>query len=148
MKTLKIFAVIIIISIVSAGCAGMGPYTQIGGAAGAGYGAGLGCFTGSILAKNCGMGALGGALIGGPIGAWIGYNSDQKTAAQLQTAVPIGVESCQWTYDSYGNRRWSCSGSITRGREFGPPMDPFQLPPSPSPPHLTKTPTQIPVVYR
>ena len=149
-----------VIALVVSGCAGAENYTTTGAVAGGAYGALLGCFIGAIFFQNCELGAAGGALAGIPAGAAIGYNSDQKVAqqqtliAQQQAALAtMGVENCEWVYDSRGQMWWVCSGNQRRYRPNGPPSIPFSLPPQmqSTPPAATSTPShaqpiQVPVV--
>lgn len=138
-KALKIFIVLGILFLAASGCA-FGPNAQGGAVGGAAVGGLLGLGIGSLSGVG-GPGAAIGAATGALIGGALGSRQDQTTAVQQTQAAAMGIENCDWVYDHLGNRRWSCSGNITRGRLHGPPVDPFPLPPPPPPfPGGTSTP--------
>ena len=158
MRALKIFVLLGILFLTASGCA-FGPNAQGGAVGGAAVGSLIGYGIGALSGVG-GTGAAIGAGTGALIGGALGSRQDQTIAVQQTQAAAMGIENCQWVYNHLGNRQWSCSGNITRGRPHGPPVDPFPLPPPPPPfqqgtapipppPAPTTHPAQqIPVFYK
>ena len=136
MKIAKIAALMMMVGLITVGCAGQN--AQSGAAGGAVLGALLGYGIGEVVAPGLGGPAAAiGAAVGGA-GGWvtgdrrdrqeIGSYRDQQQAAAAQAQMPR--ESCSWVYDSVGKAFWSCSGAQNRYRTDGPPAMPFPLPPN------------------
>jgi hypothetical protein len=93
-KMKRIFAFVIVFSLLSAGCASSGRYGTQKGAA---IGAGLGAIAGQIIGHNT-KSTLIGTGVGTLLGTIVGNFEDQRAAEQRDTYRELQVQRTQETY--------------------------------------------------